>query len=395
VEDVLAAVGNRSVQLDIVGFDLIAKTPDEKKSEQDVRELAAKTGGAFHSAADPSTLLKALEKSLGLVQYTVQPVATRPGATPGSSAAEPVELGRTVTVEQPVGVKRDYRVALVDPERPAATDIVLEGGEAIQLYLATDPARRERRLVHRRYERDLRASADAVIDPADSERRFFIGAHLPERVGRAVRFPVSIQNADAEQFSPRPIEAWVQIRPRLPNQSLGLPYSFYDLAFESDRPVPVLSCLAPVWPDNAASAEVRLWFKRSKTEPDRAVSLERFTDQAVALEQAPDVRFSLELGRREKPEDPHVVILVERHPPGSTLDAVKVEIWPPPERTVHRYSFETATVRHTFVYHASAAAQMRDARVLFTSQQRLTEGAVALAEPLEVTIPRGAVPLGR
>jgi hypothetical protein len=133
----------------------------------------------------------------------------------------------------------------------------------------------------------------------------------------------------------------------------------------------------------------------SKTEPDRAVTLERFAEQAVTLEQAPDVRFSLELGRREKPEDPHVVILIERHPPDSNLDAVKVEIWPPPERTVHRYSFETATVRHTFVYDASAAGQVRDAKILLTSKQRLTEGSVALAEPLEATIPRGAVPLGR
>ena len=139
VEDVLARLGNRRVQLDIVGFDLVAKTPREQTAQQDVFAIATRTGGAFHSAADPSSLLKALEKSLGLVQYTVQPVAARPGAAPGPPAAEPTELGRFVMVEQPPAVKRDYRVALVDPERPAATDIVLEGGEAIQLYLAADP----------------------------------------------------------------------------------------------------------------------------------------------------------------------------------------------------------------------------------------------------------------
>jgi hypothetical protein len=206
---------------------------------------------------------------------------------------------------------------------------------------------------------------------------------------------VSIQNADAEQFSPRPVEAWVEVRPRRPDRSLGPAYSFYDLTFEADRPVPVLSCLAPAWPEDAASAAVRLWFKMTKTEPDRSIPLERFADEAVVLKSAPDVRFSLEVARREKPEDPHQVILIERHPPGSGLDLVKVEMWPPPERTVHRYSFETATVRHTFAYNAAAAGQMRDARVLLTSKQRLTAGAVTPAEPLEVTIPRGAVPLGR
>jgi hypothetical protein len=153
--------------------------------------------------------------------------------------------------------------------------------------------------------------------------------------------------------------------------------------------------LAPAWPENAASAAIRLWFKLSKTEPDLAVPVNQFASQAVAVESAPDVRFSLEVPRREKPEDPHQVILTERHPAGSGLDAVKVEIWPSPERTVHRYSFETATIRHTFVYSAVAADPVRDAQILLTSRQRLAEGAVALAEPLEVTIPRAAVPLGR
>ena len=103
VEDVLAGLGNRRVQLDIVGFDLVAKTPNEQTAQQDVIAIATRTGGAFHSAADPSSLLKALEKSLGLVQYTVQPIAARPEAAPGPPAAEPTELGRSVIVEQPSG----------------------------------------------------------------------------------------------------------------------------------------------------------------------------------------------------------------------------------------------------------------------------------------------------
>ena len=392
VEDVLEALGDRSVQLDIVGFDLVAKTPDEQASQRDVIALATRTGGAFHSAADPSSLLAALEKSLGLVQYTVRPVAASSAAPP---PVAPVELGRSVTVEQPPGVKREYRVALVATERPAATDIVLEGGEAIELYLTTDGQRRERRLEHRRYDRDLRASSADIGDPLDPQRRFFVGAHLPERQGRAVRFPLSIQNADAGQFSPRPVEAWAEIRPQLPDRSQGSAYSFYDLTFEAGRPVPVLSCLAPAWPDSVASVAIRLWFKMSRTEPEHVVPLARFADQPIVLESAPDVHFSLELQRREKPEDPHQVILIERHRPGSGLDAVKVEMWPPPERTVHRYSFETATIRHTFVYGAAAGSPLRDARLLLTSRQRLAEGAVALAEALEVTLPRAAVPLGR
>ena len=159
--------------------------------------------------------------------------------------------------------------------------------------------------------------------------------------------------------------------------------------------MPVLSCLAPAWPDSVASVAIRLWFKMSRTEPEHVVPLARFADQPIVLESAPDVHFSLELQRREKPEDPHQVILIERHRPGSGLDAVKVEMWPPPERTVHRYSFETATIRHTFVYGAAAGSPLRDARLLLTSRQRLAEGAVALAEALEVTLPRAAVPLGR
>jgi hypothetical protein len=71
----------------------------------------------------------------------------------------------------------------------------------------------QRRLIHHRYEHNLSQSRDGVPDPQDPNRRFFVGVHSPEWKGGAVGFPISIQNSNAAQFSPRPKEVWIEITP--------------------------------------------------------------------------------------------------------------------------------------------------------------------------------------
>ena len=83
-------------------MEVTANTAEEKQSLQDLTDVSEKrTGGGFYLATDPSSLLKAFEKSLGLVQYAVEPLqAQRGGRSP------PTELGRTVAVEPPPEVVR-------------------------------------------------------------------------------------------------------------------------------------------------------------------------------------------------------------------------------------------------------------------------------------------------
>jgi hypothetical protein len=389
VEDTLNEPGAKGIQLDIVGFNVAPKDKNEQQSLSDLQALTAQTGGAFYSVQDPSGLLKALEKSLGLLKYEVVPVAGGPTATP-----QLLDLGKSCAVDQPPQRKAKYIVSIVDPDQPARAEVTLEDGDAQELYL-TGPRGGDRRLVHRRYDQELRAFADNLPDPADPRHRVYVAAHLPEWQGSAVRFPISVQNADAEQFSPRPAEAWVQIKPLLPKDAAAAPtYVFYDLNLQGGRPVPVLSCLAANWPTDAKTAEIQLWLKFQKTPPDKTVTVgSRNPD--LKIDNAPDVTFEGEIRRAAKTGDLSAVIIAERHAPGTDLFNLKVEMSPAARKVMHSYYAEVGTVRNAFFLGDSEAVEISDREVLFTSRKRLMEGAVTLRSPLQVTIPRATIPIDR
>jgi Mg-chelatase subunit ChlD len=394
-ENLLRRPGNQGMHLDIVGFNLTPSNADERRSLKDLQELTAETGGRFYSVNDPSGLLKALETSLNLLQYVVRPAAGGASVTP-----QPLDLGTTCRIEQPPGLPRAFTAEIVDTDRPARAEVVIAGGESLELYLADDSRTGQRRLVHHRYDTDwpspsLRESHENLPDPLDADRQVFLGSHLPEWQGTALRFPLSVQNANAALFSPRPAEAWVQIKPVLPKGSAGdRVYPFYDLSFEPERPVPVLSCLAPNWPVEAKQAEIHVWCKFTKTAPDKVIVLAQLPGEPVRLDGVPDVTLEVELKRSSQPEDPWQVHVVERHPADSDLYSLKVDMEPVPNKVIHRFNSEAGTVRHTFFCNASTAT-IDSYRVCLTTRKRLVQKAVAPPQPFLVTVPRLTLPAER
>jgi hypothetical protein len=392
IERALKLPGNQGIRLDIVGFELRAADPSEERKLQDLKDLAHQTGGDFYSAVDSRSLLRALRKSLALAQYVVQRAEDGSPVTP-----RPLELGTTAVIDQPVDRKLRYVVRIEDPERPARAEFELEGGEALELYVKDDPRRQQRRLVHHRYEpKELRDARDNLPDPLDPQQRFFVAAHLPDRRGSLVSFPISVQNADAEKFSPRPAEAWVQIRPVMPKGGAAAPlYTFYDLSFQPERPVPVLSCVALTWPEEAKEAQCQLWFKPKKTEPDKVISLGGLQSGQLTIDGLPGVTIEAETKRGTKPGDPYRVIVTEQHPVGSDLYSLKVEMDHPPPKILHRFNPEIGVIHHEFFYEDTAAGEIRNYSVRLTTRKRLEDQAVTLPQPLVVTIPRIALPLDR
>lgn len=222
-----------------------------------------------------------------------------------------------------------------------------------------------------------------------------MGTHLPEWQGTTLRFPISVQNADAALFSPRPAEAWVQIKPILPKGSKAdRVYPFYDLSFEPERPVPVLSCLAPNWPVEAKQAEISVWCKFTKTAPDKVIALAQLPGEPIRLDSVPDVTLEVDLKLGSRPEDPWQVNVVERHPAGADLVSLKVNLEPLPNKAIHRFNPEAGTVRHTFFCNASTAT-LDTYRVCLTTRKRLVEKAVAPLKPFVVTVPRLTLPVER
>jgi hypothetical protein len=257
------------------------------------------------------------------------------------------------------------------------------------LYLSKDGSRLE----HRRYTKNLRVQSENVPDPADPEnaaKRFFVGAHIPDWKGSAVQFWLSIQNNNPAKFSPRPEEAWLQIRPLLPDSPEAVPYICYDLTFEPKLPVPELTFVAPDWPRNAEEAEIQLWFKLKKTQPDpqHVISVNDLRKLGgLQLQDVPTAVFTVDTRAGEQ-NAPYQVVVTERSPQGKPIPGVRVEMDPTPDRIARQYNQKAGTVHNTFYYDAAAAAQAGSFRILFTPHSRLSERAVTLPAPLKVGIAR-------
>ena len=404
------AKAGSGIRLDIIGY-LLTDESAKKEAEQlglspedirgavdDLRALAQSHGGdrqlppeergEFYSARDSSSLEKELERSLRLSQYVVY----REGATPSDvSKLEPIDLGLSWRVA--LGAADSARaggvpmvVKLVDPSRQAQSQVRLEGGEALLLRLSADG----QRLEHDRYKFQLREARPDVRDPLDGSRRLYIAAHLPEVRQDAVRFLFSIQNEDERLFSPRPAEAWVEIRPVLKNPEAAPLYVFYDAQFAPECPVPVLECTAPKWPEDAIEAEVRLWCKLTRTPPDEVLRLDQW-----APKKRPGVSLELRQESVEK-QDLHQVIVVERYPRGGeagaprSLSALKVEMDPRPLKAVHHYLPEAGIVRHTFTYPLEPfrSGRVPPYVVRVTLRDEVLKDAIAVDPPLRVTVPR-------
>jgi hypothetical protein len=385
VEQALDEHRQQKVRVDMVGFDLAAA--DQQGKLDDLKAISRRSGGTFYSASDPSGLLKALQDSLGLSKFVVENAQ-------GELIGPPRELESTVELNPPRGRAQEYTVRLVNAQPPVQSpSLKIEQSESLELFLSTD----RRRFEFQRYtgsrEQELRDSLTNLQDPSDLQRMFFVGAHLPEWQGNAVRFPISIQNADATRFSPRPAEGWVEIRPVIVgSREEQPPFVFYDLDYEPRRPVPVVSCLGANWPPKAEKAEIRMWFKMTKTAPGEVIGVldaeRQGGERGIAIKAMEGVTLRVHRDEAKTADSDDRLTVTEQHTgAASDLFSLKVELDPPPRRSIHTYYPEGSMIRHTFSYAQGDAEDWRNVRILITTRAKLIDRAVALPKPLVVTVP--------
>jgi hypothetical protein len=253
ISTALKKAGNDKISIDIVTFDTAAARADRKNDAafKDIDTIANDSGGQSHDARNAAILLQRLQQLLNPFKFTVQPSDPPPDS--------PLRLGKTWEVRPSPREPARYSVEVSNAQpRPVSTDVTLEGGEGLELFLTQNS------LVHRRFGFDpnhlvARKWVENVQD-LNSPRKFFIAAHLVEKQGNSRLIRVSVQNQDETQFSPRPRHLWAEITP-VPPAPDGRVYNFFDLEFEEDQPVPVLRFVAPDWPAGSRQADVRLWLK--------------------------------------------------------------------------------------------------------------------------------------
>ena len=377
---------NPGIRLDIVGFQINAgQLPADEKPEYDrmmalVKRLKDADRGEYFDANDRDGLLAALRKALNLDKYQVL------HATTGEPASRPLELNKAFELN-PLTPGR-FRVQLVDSRHADAKDVYLDGGEALEMYLEKG------RLAHHRYEREIRRFWDKIDDPTNHDHALWIGAHEPQRHGDDVEFHVSVQNGDEAEFSPRPVEAWLEVaplaQPGAPSEAES--YNFYDLSFLPDTPVPVLRVTAPNWRPQNEEAEISLWCKFRATEEER-VPLGKLRDYRVT--DVSDVRFDPPTVAVSASGDTKIVIR-EWHPKGADIHRLKVELLRPGDPRLVKVNRrfvsqpgDMGIVIHEFYLEGNpTAAEIDNFPVRLVSRKRLEQGAVSLPRPLRVTIPR-------
>lgn len=387
------------IRLDVILFSLSDKEAAEvndlkslavnhglREDDQPAKEVPTAVRGKWYRADRSSQLVENLNESLRLFRFKVYRDAPKAEET-----AKALDLGKSLPVSKSdlEKIAKDdlanyggvpFVVKLVGSSQDVQTKIALQGGESIVLSLGDGGTR----LDHARYDKDRRQFRPDVVDPLDSSRHLYIAAHEP-LVKDGVHFYFSIQNSNEKDFSRRPVEAWVEIRPVMKNPAEAAPlYVFYDVQFKPNCPVPVLECTAPDWPDEAEEADVRLWCKFKETPHDADLPLDQFKPK-----KPPGLR-SLELRQSDKKQDLHEVIVTARYDRGGDLpkqiSTLKVEMVPRAPRAVHDYIREARMVQHTFTYPSETfRSGQTPPQVRITLRDEALKG--ALEVPLRVRVP--------
>lgn len=280
-------------------------------------------------------------------------------------------------------LKVKYNVRVVDTDPPAATDIWLQGGEAIQLYLSEDL----RHLGHKRYTENAR-EGNAIVCQAplglDGPAEFYVASHGATWVpGEAtVEFRFSIQNGQETEFSPRPAEAWIEILAMIDGAPvLDKVYHFYDVTFEENRPVPVVLCRARDWPAEA-DASVRIWFKPTITAPAGQGTISAFRGRkSFVIDGIEGVTFQVHTESHDDGGNPRVVVIESHEQEQSDFKAAKVEIDHTPLQITREFNHKIGKVAHTFFFDDTETSRLEGYSVLFTSAEDLFEKGKCISFP--------------
>ena len=360
------------VRIDVIGFDLLQGVFDRELRLQDLQSLARDSEGVYYDATDARRLSAALRSSLQVARWGVE------GLVP---PRDTVMVGEAIPLPSPVeGTTDTYDVTLDSAAAPPRRRVSVMGGEALELFVGG----RGRQLQFRRYdggtEQGIRDAAAGLPDPAGPERTWFVAAHMARRDGPAVTFPVSIQNGVADGFSPRPAELWAVVQPTGPDGHVGLPYVFFDLAFQPLRPVPVIDLKANDWPQQATAAEIRAWFRFGPAEQEVAMPIGEFLpaiERTIPLANMPGSSLRVLVRPIESLTTLRMTV-IEDHPPALAplLPLLRVHVGPGCRRAVHLLAPGGSRVRHEFTLSMLDGQLPPDVMLTVTRSETIKRGAV-------------------
>jgi hypothetical protein len=371
----------KNVAVDILYMGANAGSPSPKLAE--LQRFAEETKNRqFLTVNKTDRLIAEMIEALGAYEFYVRRSGDPEPPTPVWE-----KLGETFEVPWN-GVGGDMFEVVVRGARNKVVStfpLQLFGGERKELYL------QGARLVQQRYRQGLQPmrQTENLIEEGNRGQAFFVGVHRPdlENVGgrTEAKFVYSLQHVDEKLVSPRPKQMWVEITPRtVVGRQFDTTFVLYDLVFEENRPVDVLTVRIPNWPDGYELAKMRLWLKTTDPRPSKPITV------ADAVKTSPfdaiddgRTKILVETTGGMTTTDAYRVTVVEQHAKRDTVRSLRVHMTPRPQRVSHRYLEDAREVHHEFVFPNKFA--VGQPQIHITHADRVKSGAIDSGE-LDLTL---------
>ncbi len=369
------------VQLTFVNFQDRGQSDDAV-----IRDLEGYFRGAnFEPAIGGEALFEVLEGSIGnptaVWKRDGKLVGRRfdfgqPGTIdPWPPAGVRVEPGRPVRPAAAYEVEVD--TGPVDSTADALTAAVkVEGGERFNLHLG------DGQLFHRRYSRlDLNVQHKLALSGGDADR-YDVYALLPNlNNNRGLTLPLVVQNKNSKEFSPRPVDVWVDLIGFNQEQpgDRRVAYSINLPEYQSRQPVPVMLLRVRDWPTWANRVQVKAWV-RFLGPPAKSVELpldappDSATAGGIRLEEIEGVQFRVD---RQRTSSGGVrLVVTEEYRRGEEVNRLRVVTEPLPKSAAVSLYPEEGVVERTFEF----AEPVNGLRAMVTDRVWIESGAATNAD---------------
>jgi hypothetical protein len=266
--DVRNAWAQSQVPIHILGLGM--DRSEDRQAIEEFDRLCADTGGRFQSLTGSTDLVAALSQLLDPGTYRLGRQEIDSGTDWRANLGAPIRVAPAPQTAEQFWLTYEAQ-ELVDPEAnsthsydKAQEELLLEGGESLQLYVDQQGA-----AIHAfPFDDNVAASAELVTQSGETTDHV-VRIHRPTRDSLGhVTFPVSWQRIDTRvgaaqgewRVTDRPAAVWIEVQPVTPRGPSNDPsYVFFDTNYEPNQPVPVIHLVARDWPPSASKAKLRVW----------------------------------------------------------------------------------------------------------------------------------------
>jgi hypothetical protein len=358
----------RDVKIDVLGIGI---KKEDFQDELNTINADSLQKGKFIAVGDATELGAEIKRSLGLLDYEVRDVDGRMGALRKSvDEICPIRYWPAAT---------QFRVSIPDMAPPPQDALLrAEGGEAFELQL--DEGRT--RIVHERYKPENRNVKEG------SAPGLYVSAFYETRDLDSATFHVTVQNENAELFSPKPIGVWATITPtrtQLGEEPIAPPRHFYDLVFVNNKPVPVLKFQFSQWPPDAYGAKIELWFRVANgidpEFPDIDAWERNPRENETFSADIPGVEFTVDRSRLEV-GDGQKILVTEQYEEGADLWQARVMTDPQPDSTRRHFDPHRRVALHEFVFYGRELNHL-----VITPREAIERLYTGLTKPIMIKLP--------